>query len=261
MSGSANASKQSSSSQSSSSVPKWQRKYLEDLYKRAQTEIANNPSEYYPGQTVADQDPATIQANQMLQARGLAGSPLVDAAQGQTQDVIAGRYLSPASNPYLRGTYDQAAQAVTENYRNAVLPAVTSRFARAGGINSAGYTGARNYSDLALSRSLADLGTSIYGGAYADERGRQDAASRAAPGLAEQDYRDIEAVGSAGLNREARAQSLLDDLIARFDFAQNEPAQRLSRYASLLGNPITLQQSTSRSSGWGGGFSFSLPGA
>lgn len=255
MSGSANASK--SSSDSSQRVPTFQRKYLKDLYARAQGEIAQTPGQYYPGQTVAAQDPATLQANELMLARGLSGSPLVDAAQAQTQDVISGRYLDPASNPYLRGTYDQAAQAVTENYRNALVPATTSRFARAGQIGSAGYAGARNYQDLALSRSLADLGTSIYGGAYADERGRQEAASRAAPGLAEADYRDIGAVGTVGASREAQQQRLIDDLVARFDFAQNEPAQRLSRYASLLGNPITLSQSRSNAGSWGVGFDIS----
>lgn len=261
MSGSANASRQSSSSTTTQTVPKWQRKYLEDLYGRAQSEIANNPGEFYPGATVAAQDPATVAANQLLVQRGMGGSPLVDAAQGQTQDVISGRYLSPESNPYLRATYDQASRAVTDNYRDAVLPALQSRFAQAGQGMSGNFEGAYGRANAALGTSLADLGTQIYGGAYGDERARQEAASRAAPALAEQDFRNIEAVGSAGLNREQYAQSVLDDLIARFDYAQNEPAQRLSRYASLLGNPITLSQSNSRSSGWGGGFSFSLPGA
>lgn len=249
--GSVGVSSSHQGSNSQQKVPAFQKKYLTDLYARAQSEVASQPQQYYPGQTVAAQDPATLQANQLMLARGAAGSPLVDAAQSQTQDVIQGRYLDPASNPYLRGTYDQAAQAVTENYRNAVLPELTSRFARAGQIDSAGYAGGRNYSDLALSRSLADLGTSIYGGAYNTERGRQDAASLAAPGLAETDYRDIGAIGAVGASREDQQQRLIDDLIARFDFAQNEPAQRLSRYASLLGNPITLESSRSRASSGG----------
>lgn len=246
-------------SNSQQQIPQFQKKYLADLYSRAQSEVGSQPQQYYPGQTVASQDPATLQANQLMLQRGAAGSPLVDAAQSQTQDVIQGRYLSPESNPYLRGTYDQAAQAVTDNYRNSVLPDVTSRFARAGQLDSAGYTGARNYSDLALSRSLGDLGNSIYGGAYNAERGRQDAASLAAPGLAETDYRDIGAIGAVGASREDQQQRLLDDLIARFDFKQNEPAQRLSRYASLLGNPITLDSSRSRASS--GGFNLSVGGS
>ena len=83
------------------------------------------------------------------------------------------------------------------------------------------------------------LATDIYGGAYESERGRQEAASRFAPDLAAEDYRDIDALSAVGSQREQQQQRLIDDLIARFEFGRDEPNIRLSRYASLLGNPVT----------------------
>jgi hypothetical protein len=235
-------------STSSTSVPKWQRKYLEDLYGQAQSEVANNPMEMYGGDMVAAQDPATL---------GYYGDALDYAANGNAglnqagdynSDVLEGKYLGPESNPYLRDTYDMASRAVTENYRDSVLPAVTSRFARAGQLGSGGYVGARNRADQSLARSLGDVATGIYGGAYESERGRMDSARSFAPVLAEDETYRLGLQQGVGQQKQDYQQSLIDELIARFDFAQNEPAQRLSRYASLLGNPITLEQSKSSGS-------------
>lgn len=229
----------SSKSSGSTSIPSWQAKYLKDLYGRAQSDVANNPVEYYPGQTVAAQDPATLGYEQNALSYAADGGP----TSSYLNDVVGGKYLDPASNPYLRSTYDLASKAVTDNYRDAVLPAINSRFALAGQSGSGNFAGAFARSNDALGGSLRDLGTQIYGGAYEAERGRQQ---QAAPLLAADRMNRLDLQRGVGAEREAYQQSLLDDLIARFDFAQNEPAQRLSRYASLLGNPITLSKSSSK---------------
>lgn len=234
-------------SSSSSSVPKWQRKYLEDLYGRAQTDIANNPMEQYGGPMVADQDPATLGYYDDALRYAQDGNAGLNQAGGYNADVLSGKYMSPESNPHLRGTYDQAARAVTENYRDAVLPAMTSRFALAGQSGSGGYVGSRNRADQSLARSLGDVATDIYGGAYEAERGRMDRARDFAPTFADDEANRLGLRQNVGQQKQDYQQSLIDELIARFDFKQNEPSQRLSRYASLLGNPITLNQS--RSSG------------
>jgi hypothetical protein len=227
-----------SKSSSSSSVPKFQQKYLKDLYARAQT-MANDPIEQYEGQRIASQDPATL--GYYDNALGYAQNG--NATTQYLQDTVSGRYLDPSSNPYLRDTYDLASRAVTENYRDAVLPAIESRFARAGQAYSGQYEGARGRADQALGRSLGDLATQVYGGAYENERGRQQ---QAAPLLAADQMDRLDLARGVGSQRESYQQSLLDDMISRFDFAQNEPSMRLSRYASLLGNPIVLDKSSSQ---------------
>lgn len=238
-------------SSSSTSVPAFQKPYLKDLYARAQGEIANTPLQFYPGSTVAGRDAATLGYESDALGYARDGGP----SSSYLNDVVSGKYLDPASNPYLRGTFDLASKAVTDNYRDAVLPAINSRFALAGQSGSGNFAGAFARSNDALGGSLRDLGTQIYGGAYEAERGRQQ---QAAPLLAADRMNRLDLQRGIGSEREAYQQSLLDDLIARFDFQQNEPALRLSRYAQLLGNPITLSQSSSR--GWNGGFNILMPG-
>ena len=238
------ASGSQSSDRSTQQVWKGQRPYLRDLYERAQSEVANQPMQYYPGQTVAGRDSATLGYEQSALGYAANGGP----TSGYLNDVVSGKYLDPASNPYLRGTFDMASRAVTDNYRDAVLPALESRFARAGQTYSGQYEGARSRADQALGTSLSDLGTSIYSGAYEAERGRQQ---QAAPMLAADQLNRLDLQRGVGASREGYQQSLLDELIARFDFQQNEPAQRLSRYASLLGNPLALSSSSSHSTSAG----------
>lgn len=76
----------------------------------------------------------------------------------QLQNTISGQYLDPATNPYLNQTYDAAARQIT--------PRVNSLFEASGRYGSGAHQGV-------LGQSLADLGTSIYGGNYNAERARQ----------------------------------------------------------------------------------------
>ncbi len=74
------------------------------------------------------------------------------------QDTIAGRYLDPASNPYLSQTYDAAARQIT--------PRINSLFEASGRYGSGAQQGV-------LGQNLSDLATNIYGGNYNAERARQ----------------------------------------------------------------------------------------
>src|SRR5260221_2618408 len=87
---------------------------------------------------------------------------LAPGALQNIQDTIAGRYLDPASNPYLAGTYDAAARQVT--------PRVNSLFEAGGRYGSGANQGV-------LGQNLADLASNIYGTNYQNERTRQLAAA------------------------------------------------------------------------------------
>ena len=244
MSGSGGSYSQSESKQRTYIDP-FQRKKLNQGYKAAYNEILQNPQEIYAGQTVAGPDAATTEGQNaaLLYGRGAAPGALGDASK-YSADVLSGQYLDPASNPYLRGTYDVAARAITDNYNQAVLPGIESRFARAGQSQSSQYLGARSNSQNQLARSLGETATQLYGGAYAQERGLQDSASRFAPTLAGAISEDAlsrsGAIRGVGDERTAYQQSILDDLLQRYQFAQDEPYNRISRYQGILGNPTVL---------------------
>lgn len=94
-------------------------------------------------------------------------STLSPAAEAEMLKTIRGDYLNPDSNPWLKSTFDRAAGEI----QSKLSPAFGHM--EAFGQNS----GFQN----AFGRSLADLGTSLYGGNYNNERTRQYGAASAAP--------------------------------------------------------------------------------
>ena len=199
----------------------------------------------------------------------MSGSPVVNAAQGFTENVLQGNsplnqdftggptgsdVLSPftaQNNPYLDATFNKAAGAVNRN-----LDTVLARSGR----DLHGNLGAR-------ADAINDLATDIYGGAYETDRnralsaasqmsgqiftgGQSDldrrlqaasglgsqqlaAASQAIP-LAREDYFDISQLGNVGATVEGMAQNIVD-----------APYLALERYNSGLSGVPLGQNSSS----------------
>jgi hypothetical protein len=239
---------------------KGQKPYLLDIYNQAQQQF-NNPQQYYPGSTVAPQDEATIAAQNAAEARARAGSPLLGSAQATNLATTRGDYLDPASNPWLTSTYDAAAAGVRRNFDLSVLPALDSRFANAGRLGSGAYGAGLSEAARGLGENLGNVATSIYGGNYQSERDRQMGAVAAAPDLANADYTDINALGGVGAARQGFSQQQLQDLIDRFNFAQQEPANALARYSSIVGAPVGGSATAFGNTKRGGQLGWGLVGA
>lgn len=138
-------------------IPDWQKPYVTQAMQGAQTAFQNSTP-----------------------------SSLLAPAEQQMLQTIQGNYLNPASNPYLRDTFDQAAKAMSDSYLTTTQPRTDSLFGRSGqafGGNS-GYqeTVARN--QLGFGQNLKNLATDIYGGNYTRERQNQVGATQNAPGFA-----------------------------------------------------------------------------
>ena len=71
-------------------------------------------------------------------------------------------------------------------------------------------------------------------GEYGRERGIQETAAARAPGLAREDYYDIGQLGQVGAAREAKAEEGLAEQIARFNFGQQEPTNRVAQFTNLI---------------------------
>lgn len=111
-----------------------------------------------------------------LAAPGFAASQAPRPGMDTLGQIAGGAYLSPDSNPYLRGTFDNAADAVTRQFREATMPSINAQFslagrgAREGQPAGATYFNAVDQAQDALGRNLNRLATGIYGGAYGQER-------------------------------------------------------------------------------------------
>lgn len=122
------------------------------------------------------------QAQQMQTQRAISGSPLDAAAQQNNLQTLQGNFLSPDSNPYLKGAVNTAMGDVR------------------GQINSQ-FQG-DNYGNSAhqewLGKGLMNAAAPIYAQNYQQERQRQLGAQALAPTLAGQDYANIAQLYQAG---------------------------------------------------------------
>jgi hypothetical protein len=193
-----------------------------DLYKSG---VPN----YYPGQTFVSPSEQTQAGLQAQQNRALQGNPLLPAAQQQQQSVIGGQYL--ANNPFFNQAMRGAGGAATQQYFDAINQA-QSGASQAGRYGSGAQENLFNRAGTTLANSLANTAGNLAYQNYGAERGRQEAAAMNAPQLAQADYTDIAQLRDVGQTAEDYQQAALQGDIARFDFEQNLPYQKLS---NLLG--------------------------
>lgn len=201
--------------------PSYQLPYLQSGVAQAQTL-------YNQGRRVVPFSPQTEMAISGTTQRALTGSPVTNAAQNYATTSLQGGFLG--SNPWLDQTFNRAALS-TQNQ-------LASEFARSG----------RNVgaSEPIRAQQLNDLATGIYGGAYENERNRQQGVLGQAGALANQDYVDLAQLGGAGAQVEGLAQQYADAQGANLD-------DYLSRVSGNLGQTTTSSASRNRTAGAAGG--------
>lgn len=195
--------------------------YLSTGFGRAQSDILNRPQAFFPNQTYANFSPQTEQALNLTEQRALAGSPVHQSASDQLMATLNGDYLHGGPG------FDAAYQAAA----NKIIPDVESRFARGGRFGS-------GLAREAETRALGDAFASQYG----DERTNQLRAMLFAPQLAQMDYTDLAALGGVGGAREEQAQAGINEQMARHNFAQQEPMQRVRDYMAAINGNFQEQQ-------------------
>jgi hypothetical protein len=228
-------SKQTGQSQTVVNKDPWgpQQDFLKQGFERAETDLLNNPSQYYPNSTVVPFSNQTENALQRQEDRATMGSPLVQAAQGEAQKTIQGDYLN--SNPYLQQAMQAAARPMVENFQDTIMPSIQGGFSGRGRYGSGLQAYQQQKAGSNLMRELGDMGARMSYADYGAERGRQQNALTQAAPLAAQDYLDIAQEAQAGALREGQAGAELQDQINRFNFEQNAPKNALQQYMSIIG--------------------------
>lgn len=219
---------------------------LTRLYGGALDQFNTGGASYYPNSTVAGGNAAIDKALQMGTNRAVGGSPLMDVARGQNNYTMNGGYLN--SNPTLDATYRAATDPMVEQFKNATAPGLASQFSMAGRMGSGAHDTAMGTAETALGRGLGTASAQIYGGAYENERQRQQAAIGMAPGLAAADYNDMEKLMGIGQFQQGQSQQQIDADKARFDFGQNRGITNLQQLSQLLQGGAAYSGSTTSGS-------------
>jgi hypothetical protein len=223
------------------------RKYRDFGLSEAQRLYQSANPQYYPGQTFVSPSEQTQAGLQAQQARAMQGNPLLPAAQQQQQSVIGGQYL--ANNPYFNQALAGAGQAATSQYFDAINQA-QSGASQSGRYGSGAQENLFNRAGTTLANTLANTAGNLMYQNYGAERGRQEAAAMNAPQLAMADYADIAQLRDVGQTAEDYQQAALQSDIARFDFEQNLPYQKLTQYNNAVyGAPAGQMQTSQQSQG------------
>jgi hypothetical protein len=225
--------------------------YLSYGLSEAQKLYQGGGPQYYGGQTYVSPSEQTQTGLQALEQRASKGSPLTGAAQSQLQGTIQGNYLS--GNPFFQGAFNPAAQAAESKFKQS-LGDIGSAASKAGRYGSGAMSTMQQGASGQFAKTLADTAGTLAYQNYSDERGRQQAATMAAPTMAQADYADIQNMLSAGKMREGYTGAQQQADIDKFNFQQQQPQQNLANFLSgVYGNPMGKAGAVSnvqQPSGW-----------
>ena len=199
---------------------------------------------FYPGQGYVGPSTSTQTALQALQARAMAGNPLLTQAQGNVSGMLAGDYLG--GNPFFQGAFQPAATAAQTAF-NKSIGDISSAASKAGRYGSGAMGTLQNQAAGTFAQKLADTAGKLSYENYAQERQNQMRALGMAPGLAEADYGDINKLLGAGQLGEGYQNAALQADMARYNFEQNAPQKNLTNYLNMVyGFPAgkTMTQTT-----------------
>ena len=182
-------------------------------------QFEQGPREFFPGSTVVPFSQQTEQALDLTEQRALAGSPLVASAQQTTQDIIEGRGV----NPFLAGAVESAIAPIQEQFTGQILPDIRSAFTSVGRSGGGREEAALQNAITNFGRGVGNIGGQLAFSSAEAEAGRQFGATQTAPGLAAQDFTDINALLGVGQAREGLSAAQLQEELNRFNFEQAAP--------------------------------------
>jgi hypothetical protein len=219
--------------------------YLTYGLSEARKQYEGGGPQFYTGQGYVGPSTATQTALQALQARAMAGNPLLGQAQGNVSGMLAGDYLG--GNPFFQGAFQPAATAAQTAF-NKSIGDISSAASKAGRYGSGAMGDLQSQAAGTFAQKLADTAGKLSYENYAQERQNQMRALGMAPGLAEADYGDINKLLGAGQLGEGYQTSALQADMARYNFEQNAPQQNLATFlSSVYGNPMANLKSTTQS--------------
>lgn len=201
--------------------------YYNSALTGAQNLLNTGGPQYYTGQTVA---PLNATQNQGLSSiTGAAGAPNAStSAQTANEFETSGALLNPSNNPYLAGTFNQAADQVQSQ--------LSSEFAGAGSnvINSL----------PVQSDEMNNLATQLYGGAYNTGLQAETQASALAPSIDAGTYLPGQNLLGAGQVEQNTAQNQDTAAQAAYNYNSQLPMNMLSWYSGLLGENASPTKTT-----------------
>lgn len=242
----------------STALPEWLQPYAQQLISQYQGQAFDENGNIKQAPDSINQQVAGFNPNQMVAMNNIANMTggmqgVANSGLGQTQATLNGAYLDPNSNPYLSATYDKAARKLTDAYSTATAPSLLAAAQKSGNFGGSAMDESLSLAQRDLGSSLGDLGTSIYGGNYANERTNQLNTLGMLPNTLNAGYTPQQALLGVGAQQQQQEQSQMDTNYQNAVTGIQYPYELLSGFGGALGQAgMGAGTSTTHAGSFGG---------
>jgi hypothetical protein len=229
-----------------------QQPYLSRQYSEAQR-LLETPRQFYPDQLIAPMTDTQTQAEALARQTALGSQTDILNQLSQGLGFQLGGTQTALADPFLAGSVEAATRPLLTGAQNLLQQA------RRGATGTGNLGGTRQgvleaqvINDF-LTKS-GDISSRMYSQAYQDAAKRQLAAAQMVPGTLGAFQTPAITLSSLGGAEQARQQQIIDEARARFEFAQQEPRQRLQDYTQIVSGAILPGGQTTNQSAAGPSF-------
>jgi len=221
--------------------------FMTDLAGKAQN-IGNLGYTGFGQSTQVGANPWQQNAWQNTFNRGMQGSSVTSAAQGQLQNTINGGEFSSnpflqQSNPYLQQSIDSALSDQARNYNLAVKPNTESAMVKSGSFGNSGLQQIQGEQQRNLAQEMGRTASNMQFADYQNRSNlnenalnRQLDATKFAPTMAATDYTDLQAMQQAGNALQGQQQGERTAAYNQYLDAREWPFKTLGAQSSVMGN-------------------------
>lgn len=212
-----------------------QQKYLEEIFAEAEKNYKGPNPAYFPGQVTAALDPATKAAQDLMLSNATNAQTQADQAAATSKWMMTDA-MDVSKNPYLQAAIQAAINPMMQNFYGAGGQMQQLR----GGAGDAGQYGgsrqgiAEGIATRGLTQKIGDTSSQM---SYQGYQSGLDAAKHAlslAPQTMKMQVAAPTMMDAVGTQRQAYEQKLIDDQIAKWNWEQNLPAEKLAVYRNTI---------------------------
>ena len=235
--------------------------YLKDIMQGARGAYKATPRNPYLGDMALGAPSDAMQAalgGSTANAQDWAGQ--YGGARQLTQDMIAGKYLDPNTNPFIAQVVQASLDPMVSNFNQKVMPGMNSQAIAQGAYGGNANALAKTQAGKDLAKQMADTSSGIYYQNYNQERTNQNNAMQFLPQLAMAEAAPHMQLVQNALQGEGYQQNALNNEYQRYMAQQNAPWIGLDKYSGIMGG-MGGQGGTTQATSGGGGMGGALTGA
>lgn len=244
---------------SSSAPAGFQQPYIDQMLSEAQRLYGSAGPGFYPGSTVAGfTGPETAAGNYLQKTAG-------DMANFNVTDLLPGvqyglKAYDVANNPVVAGAARAAINPVFQQLEQSTLPQIRQQSVGVGGYGGSRQGIAEGVATGQAARSAQDITAQMYNQAYQQGLNTLSNTIGQIPTVQAAQVQPGTVLSAVGSQQRAMDQARINEEIARYNWGQALPYQKLAEYANLVSKPLGGTGTSEVMASGGGGWEQSLGG-